>query len=155
MDDLAGGLYDTISLMGDQTVQFDAFGADSDDVALVLLMMDMAAIAESSGADWRGWDIELEEAYMTKGEYVEIIQGSLVGEFSELTRETNQQLAVQGYEAWESLYDAESDGEPVQICLLVVFTEDELGMLILIVKQNKWSKYQENWTTIRDSVVIS
>ena len=155
LDDLAGELYATISLMGEQTIQFDAFSGDSDDVALVLVMMDMVAIAESGGADWGGWDAELEEIYMTKEEYVEIIQGSLVGEFSELTRETHQQLTVQGHEAWESIYAAESEGDPVHICLLVVFTEDDLGMLILIVQQNKWSKHQENWTTIRDSVVIS
>ena len=138
-----------------QAVQLDAFGDESEEVAIVLVMMDMAAIAESSGVAWRGWDIELEAAYMTKGEYAELTQTILIGEFTELTRETHQQLTVQGYEAWESSYTAESEGESVYVCILMVFTSDDLGMLFLVAPQDEWSQYQETWTTIRDSVDIS
>ena len=154
-EDLEEEVYTAFAGLGEEAVQLDAFGDKSDEVGIVLVMIDMAAIAESSGVAWRGWDIELEAAYMTKGEYAELTQTILIGEFTELTRETHQQLTLQGYEAWESLYTGESEGEPVQICILVVFIVDEWGMLYLVAPQDEWSQYQETWTTIRDSVDIS
>ncbi len=135
-----------------QAVELDGYGDESEDVAIVLMTMDMVEMAESAGFSWRGWDIELEESGVTTEEFAEMAQGNLMAELTELSRETHRQLTIGGHEAWESTYTAKSEGESVQVCMMIVFAPDDMGMLLLIVSQDKWSESEEVWEEIRDSV---
>ncbi|MCK4369388.1 MAG: hypothetical protein KAV68_07020 [Dehalococcoidales bacterium] len=137
-----------------QIIQADVYGDKSEDAVTMLMTIDMVGSYELMDFTWRGWDIELEEMGMTAGEYSEMTQYGLVAGLTELTREVHRQLTIGGNEAWETTYTAKSEGEPVQVCVLIVFAPDDAGVLLMMVTQAKWAKFEGAWNTIRDSVRI-
>lgn len=138
----------------EQAIQADAYEDKSGDAAIVVMTIDMVESFELSGVSWQGWDIALEEMDMTAGEFAEMVQFGLIAEFTELTREIYRQLTIGGNETWETRYTAKSEGEPVHICILIVFAQDDVGLLLMTVTQAEWAKYKGTWTKIRDSVRI-
>lgn len=136
-----------------QAIQVDGYEDESEDAYIVPMTMDMVAMAESAGLTWRGWDIELGETGITAEDYAEMSQWALMAGFTELSRETHRQLTVGGHDAWETTYTGKAtEVEPVQICLLIVFPPDDSGVLLMVVKEDKWSKFEDVWDMIRDSV---
>ena len=136
-----------------QAIEIDAYGdAAEEDAYMMPATFDMVALTESADMVWTGWDVMLETMGVSAGEFAEILQWNIVAGFTELTRETHQQFTIGGYEAWETMYTGTLEGESVQICVLIVFPPDDVGMLVMVVKQGKWSKYEDIWDTIRDSV---
>ncbi len=137
-----------------QAIQVDAYEDESEDAVILIMTIDMVESAELVGLTWRGWDIELGEMGVTAGELAEMVQFGLLVEFTELSRETHRQLTIGGHEAWETMYTAESEGESVQVCVLIDFAPDDIGVLLMMVKQAKWAQFEETWEEIRDSVRI-
>jgi len=135
-----------------QAIQADAYEDKSEDAAIVIMTIDMVESYELMGLSWQGWDIALEELGMTAGEFAESAQWGLIAEFTELTREMHRQLTIGGNETWESTYTAKSEGEPVQVCVSIVFAPDDAGILLVVVTQAKWAEFEGTWNKIRDSV---
>ncbi len=150
---LVNDFYAAFTVEERQAIEIDAYGDVAKENAFLMpATFDMVALSESSDTVWPGWDITLETIGVSAGEFAEILQWNVVAGFTDLTRETHQQLTIGGYEAWETMYTGKSEGESVQICVLIVFPPDDIGVLVMAVKKGKWSKYEDIWETIRDSV---
>ena len=137
-----------------EAIRVDFYGDEAEETILVPMTLDMAEYAELMGLTWRGWDIEMAEAGMTTEEYAEMAHWGLLTELTEISRETHRQLNIGGHEAWESTYTAELEGEPAQVCILIVFPPDGVGILLMMMPQDKWSGFEEVWETIVDSISI-
>jgi hypothetical protein len=137
-----------------QAIDADAYVDKSENAIILIMTVDMVEAYELAGFSWQGWDIALQEMNMTAGEFAESAQWGLMAELTELTREIHRQLTIGGNEAWESTFTAKSEGEPMQICVLIVFASDDAGVLLIWVTQAKWAKFEETWNKIRDSVRI-
>ena len=135
-------------------MQVDMYVDESEDVALILMLMDMRGLYESHDTPWEGWDIMLEAVYMTKEDFAIISVAALIGEAEELSREVHHQVTIHGNEAWESQFTGDIEGEPGRVNLLVVFGEDDLGVLMMFVNEAKWGNFEANWDEIRDSVEL-
>lgn len=135
-------------------MQVDMYVDESEDVALILMLMDMSGLYELQGVPWEGWDIMLEAVYMTKEDFAIISAAALIGEVEELSREVHRQVTIHGNEAWESQFTGNIEGEPARANLLVVFGEDDLGVLMMFVNEAKWGNFEANWDEIRDSVEL-
>ncbi len=135
-------------------MQVDMYVDESEDVALILMLMDMSGLYELQGVPWEGWDIMLEAVYMTKEDFAIISAAALIGEVEELSREVHRQVTIHGNEAWESQFTGNIEGEPARANLLVVFGEDDMGVLMMGVEEAKWGNFEEIWDEIRDSVEL-
>jgi hypothetical protein len=133
----------------------DAYEDSSGDILIFIESIDMVAYYELQGnQSWQGWDIELEEADMTKEDYVAFMQTDLMGQSEDISLVTLQPLTVGGHESWESTFAATEDGEVTHICVVLVFAPDSLGVLQLMIAEADWAQFEDTWESIRDSVVI-
>jgi hypothetical protein len=136
-------------------VEADVYEAKSGDFLILIESIDMVAYYELQNWGWRGWDAELEEAGMTKEDYVEYyIQSGLADGSAEITLVARQSLTIGGYESWESSFTADDGEDITHISVVVVFAPDDLGVLQLMLKEDDWAKFEDTWTTIRDSITI-
>lgn len=135
-------------------VQLDTYEDTSGDAGVFLFVMDMKRLVELEGIPWEGWDIMLEDVYMTKEDYATILSSGLIGELQELSREVHRQVTIHGNESWESQLTGNIEGEPGRVNLLFVFAEDDMGMLMMGLGEAEWGEFEATWDRIRDSVEL-
>lgn len=136
-------------------IQLDAYVDQSEDVFLAPIVMDMKQLVELEGIPWEGWDIMLEAAYMTKEDYATMASVGFIGELEELSRKVHRQVTIHGNEAWESHFTGNMEGMATRANLLIIFGEDDMGILVMLVEQPKWGEFEAIWDEIRDSVELT
>ncbi len=135
-------------------MQVDMYVDESEDVALILMLMDMRGLYELNDTPWEGWDIMLEDAYMTKEYFAIILSSGFIGELQELSREVHRQVTIHGNEAWESQLTGNIEGVAARVNLLVVFAPDDMGVLAMATGEAERENFEEIWDEIRDSVEL-
>lgn len=126
----------------------------------MLVTMDVKRMyEESEGIPWEGWESALEAEGVTKEDvgmmWSNELLYRLMREVEELTEKVHRQLAVHGNEAWELQFTCKIEGEPGRVTWLMVFGEDDADILIMVVKEAKWDKFEGTWGKIRDSVQLA
>ena len=156
-EDYAEMVEDLASTIGTEMLPFaqvDGYEDQSEDVALLLLVLDMRGSYELEGIPWEGWDIMLEDAYMTKEYFAIILSSGFIGELQELSREVHRQVTIHGNEAWESQLTGNIEGVAARVNLLVVFAPDDMGVLAMATGEAERENFEEIWDEIRDSVEL-
>jgi hypothetical protein len=132
----------------------DAYEAKSGDSLIFIESIDMVTYYDLQGQSWQGWDTELEEADMTKEDYVAFMQNGLVGQSADISLVALQPLTIGGHESWESTFAAVEDGGVTHICVVLIFAPDSLGVVQLMIAEDDWAQFENTWTAIRDSATI-
>jgi hypothetical protein len=135
-------------------IEADAYEDKSGDSLIFIESIDMVAYYEAQGGGWQGWDAELEEADMTKEDYVEFVQSELISESEDISLVALQTLTIGGHESWESTFTADDGEDVTHICVVLIFTPDNVGLLQLITAEDNWAQFEDTWEAIKDSVVI-
>lgn len=136
-------------------LQADIYEDESDGVLLIVKTISMASYAEENGWEWGGWEAELAAVDMSSEEYAGYIQEGLMEGATNIALETTETFSLGGLEAWEFVASADdADGDLVKACVLVVFAEDDFGMLMIVVEEGKWGRYEATWDTIKNSVTM-
>lgn len=121
----------------------------------MLMAQDMGRIFESYGESWEGWEDMLEAEGLAKEDLIVQASGYFVGELEELSREVHRQLTIQGNEAWELQLTGKLEGELARAALIIIFGEDDMGLVMMLVKEARWGKFEGTWTKIRDSAELA
>jgi hypothetical protein len=140
--------YTYISDEDRQAIQINGYSDESEEVALVFITKDMVESTDT----WRGWDIELEEMNMSADEYALMLQSGFLLGLEELNREKHHRLTIGGNEASETIYTGISQGESSKVCVLVVFAECDVGLVMFGGKEADVEEFEGIWETVRDSV---
>ncbi len=140
--------YTFISDEDRQAIQINGYSDKSEEVCLVFITVDWV---ESTGT-WIGWDILLEAMDMSTDEYALMLQSGFLLDLEELNREKHHRLTIGGNETWETIYTGISQGESSKVCVLVVFAEYDVGLVMFMGKEAAVEEYEEVWETIRESV---
>lgn len=148
---------DTVGAMGEGVAEYcdaDAYqDPELDEMALVLLVMRMKNIVEEQGMVWEGWESLLESQHITKEDYLSAcIAGFITEGAEEITKTISRQHTIHGVESFEGHVTFKMEGEPGIAYLLVVFAENDLGILLLLGEKSICEKYEDTWNEIRDSV---
>jgi hypothetical protein len=61
---------------------------------------------------------------------------------------------IHGSSALEAIITGKLEGEPVVIRLLLVFAENDLGVIMMVGEESVSEKYEDAWYDIRDSVKL-
>jgi hypothetical protein len=135
-----------------QAVDFDVYGDKSASSTTALVTMDMVKWADLEGLTWAGWEALMEATNMTKEDYLASFGAQVFGG-------CNQTLAtphtIYGKEAIEGQFEGTVDGVPSIVKVLMLFPENDLGFVMLVVKETSAEEFQETWEEIRDSAQFS
>ena len=124
-----------------------------EDLALLLVVMEMSKISESEGITWEGWAPALEAEGMTKEDYLPIFIAGFISEGAEeVTQQRVLQHTIHGSDAMEAQVTCKIEGEPWIVNLLLVFAENDLGVVMMLGEESASEKYEDTWYDIRDSV---
>ncbi|MGD9116496.1 MAG: hypothetical protein PVJ61_04880 [Dehalococcoidia bacterium] len=137
-----------------QYIELEGYGDEADEVMAVMMTVGMEEYYTELGLDWPGWEVALEEINMSGREYIEMLQFDLLGDSTDVAQETMRPMASLGYEAWEAIYTAEMDGEPVKICILIVLADNDVGTMVIILAEDGWDDFEAVWEVMRDSITI-
>lgn len=148
---------ETISGMApgmEQYVLVDAYEVPkSEDVAFLLMVMDMSKAYEAEGMVWEGWQSYLEGEGMTKEDMLPPFIAAMISEGAEeMTQQQILQHTIHGCEAVEGIVTFKLEGEPALVNLLLVFAENDLGVVVFMGEKSAWEEYEDAWHKIRDSV---
>ena len=132
-----------------QAVHFDAYGDESEDFTIALITMDMVEMSELGGLGWTGWEEAMETYDITKEDYLASF-GSVV--FGELTQTSSVPHTIHGKEAVEGQFEGMVEGVLSVVNVLLVFPENDLGWVMLLVEETSAVEFEDIWETIRDSV---
>jgi hypothetical protein len=135
-------------------IEADAYEDKSGDTLIFIESIDMVAYYEVQGWSWQGWDTELEEAGMTREDYVEFMQSELIGESADISLVALQTLTIGGHESWESTFTTDDGEDVTHICVVLVFAPDSVGVLQLMIAEDDWAQFEGTWEAIKDSVTI-
>jgi len=133
---------------------FDNLGIPrfNDEIGVILMVMEMSKMSESEGIIWEGWDYLLESQDITKEDIIPSLTAGFIGEGLEEVTQHTFEHTIYGSSALEATITGKQEGEPVVIHLLLVFAEDDLGMIMMIGEESISEKYEDTWYDIRDSV---
>ena len=157
-ENIEGILEDMKSGMGPEMEQYlhaDGYGAPgfSEGFWLFLMVMEMSEISELEGIAWEGWTSLLEAEGMTKEDFIPIIIAGFISEgVEEVTQRQALQHTIHGCEAVEVQIACKLEGEPGIVNLLLVFAENDLGVVVMLGEESTCEKYEDTWYEIRDSV---
>lgn len=139
-----------------QSIEMDYYVVPESKEAIInIIQWDMAEYAELLGDSWKGWEAMLEPEGFSKEDFANLLSSGFIGNIDALTRTVHQQLEIQGYEAWESQFTGEMEGESKWLSLLVVYAENDAVIVLLFVNEDVRAKYAPIWNKIRDSVECS
>ena len=139
----------------EQYMQVDVYEVPGffEDLVLVLMVMEMSKIIESEGIAWEGWAPALEAEGMTKEDFLPMIIAGFISEGAEeVTQQQVLQHTIDGCEALEVQVTFKIEGEPGIVNLLLVFTKNDLGVVMMLGEESASEKYKDTWYDIRDSV---
>ena len=113
----------------------------------------ISEISELEGIAWEGWTSLLEAEGMTKEDFIPIIVAGFISEgVEEVTQRQALQHTIHGCEAVEVQIACKIEGEPGIVNLLLVFAENDLGVVVMLGEESACEKYEDTWHEIRDSV---
>ena len=136
-----------------QSIEMDFYEVPGSKEAIInIIQWDMAKHTELLGESWEGWEVSLEAEGFSKEDFADLLSSGFIGNIDALTRTVHQQLDIQGYEAWESQFTGEMEGESKWLSLLVVYAENDAVVVLLFVNEDVRAKYATTWNKIRDSV---
>lgn len=139
----------------EQYLHADGYGAPgfSEDFGFFLMVMEMSKISESEDIAWEGWTSMLEAEGMTKEDFIPIIVAGFISEgVEEVTQRQTLQHAIHGCEAVEAQIAYKLEGDPGIVNLLLVFAENDLGVVVMLGEENTCKEHEDTWYEIRDSV---
>ena len=139
-----------------QSMQIEIYAVPkSKDVLLSVIRWDQRQFSELQGTSWEGWESSLEAEGITKEEFVKIFSSGFIGKVEQLTIEVHRQLTIHGNEAWESQFTGKIKDKPTRINMLLIFAPDDMGILMMFVKEAAWGKFEGTWDKIRDSAELA
>ena len=154
IEEYVGDLKSAIGSGMEQYVQVDLYEVPkSEDLALILAVVEMSNIIESEGKTWEGWESVLEAQGMTREDFPAMFLGGFISEgVEEATEQQKLQHTIHGCEAVEVQATGKIEGEPTLADLLVVFAGNDLGVVMMLVHESASEEYEDSWQKIRDSV---
>jgi len=129
------------------------FDPRSGDAFLMIMTLDMKRYSESIGTPWKGWESIWK--YFPQEEYVAMTYASIIPEVGSLTRLSDSQLTVNGYPAWESQFTGKISLEMKRACVRLIFYENDLAALFMLVDEPDWDNYEATWRKIGASVAFA
>lgn len=138
----------------EQYIQVDGYEVpQSEDLAFLLMLLEMSKIIESEGMTWEDWTSLLEAEGMTEEDFIPIILGAFISAGAqEVTQQQILQHTIYGCEAVEAQITHKEEGEPWIVNLLLVFAKNDLGVVVMLGEESACEKYEDTWHEIRDSV---
>jgi hypothetical protein len=135
-----------------QAVDFDAYGDESANSTTALVTMDMVKWADLEGSTWIGWEALMEATDMTKEDYLASFGAQVFGECTQTLAISH---TIQGKEAIEGQFEGTVNGMPSIVKVLMLFPENDLGLVMLVVKETSAEEFKGTWEEIRDSAQFS
>lgn len=138
----------------EQYIQVDGYEVpQSEDLAFLLMVLEMSKIIESEGMTWEDWTSLLEAEGMTEEDFIPLILGAFISAGAqEVTQQQILQHTIHGCEAVEAQITHKEEGEPWIVNLLLVFAKNDLGVVVMLGEESACEKYEDTWHEIRDSV---
>ena len=149
VDEIVSGIRGSVEPEFLQYFPIDGYGPPAEDFALVLFVIKMSELVELEGMTWEGWEALMEAEYMTKEDFL-VSFGADV--FGECTQTLTLHHTIHGNEAIEGQFEGRIEDVPSIVNVLMVFPENDLGLIILLGEEASVVGYEDVWDTIRDSV---
>lgn len=147
-------IIDITGLENEEQVSLDVYQIpESEDISLIIMVLEMTESLSEDDEIWRGWEYEFEAIDMTKEDFASFFTYFIIYDLAvESNTPQNFQHTIHGCEAVETIFTFTEEDEQWMDRTLFVFAENDLGMLVFMVKESICEEYEDTWNEIMDAV---
>jgi hypothetical protein len=139
----------------DQYFTYESYIDFTGSVGVNFLIYNVAQHLEDEDYPWQGWEEFESDSDMSKLYLSKLYVDDYLSMYSNVVKLGSNIVTINFEECYEYLYTSELIGIPMRVNFLIGFGEDTMNIVVMVCEIADWSKFEECWVRIRDSIEIN